>query len=127
MTTYSMTISNGLNCFGIAPSNKWGDWNWGAFLWGEGTQDLPIDFMKVLDNSQASDTEVSKIPYHLISNDLTATGDRSAEYVQDAQGYFHVYSDRTTDVEQADTPTWASGTVTAPTYTSQAVGSTTWS
>ena len=42
MADFSKTISNSVNAFGIAPSNKWNVFNWNAFTWGEGTSDLIV-------------------------------------------------------------------------------------
>ena len=36
MADFAKTISNSINLF-ASPADKWGDWNWNAFLWGAGT------------------------------------------------------------------------------------------
>lgn len=126
MTAYSMTVTNSVNMFGIAPPNMWNDYQWGAFLWGEGTADLITRTTKVLANSVAGASAVYKTPMHVISNSLTPSADMGAEYVRQGS-YYHVFPDRTTDAESRDTPTWTAASSTAPTWTSAAAGSTTWS
>ena len=121
-----MTVTNSVNLFGIAPSNKWNDYNWNAFLWGEGTADLITETTKVLGNTITGDTVVIKEIDHVLGDTLTLTEDITHRYVLDG-AYYRVYTSDTTDIEGEDTVSWSSSTATAPTWASATAASTSWS
>ncbi len=74
MANFTTTCLNTLNVFGR--SDQWNDYNWNAFIWGDGTADLPIRFIKVIDNSIAPDTTIPiKITIKVIDNAITPTSD----------------------------------------------------
>jgi hypothetical protein len=127
MTDFSVTFTVGINCFGIAPSNKWGAHNWNAFLWGEGTKDLETRVQKLISESVAPDTTITKDHRHPITETLSVSGDLGAESLSDGSGYLYVFPDRTTDGEQRDFPVYTSGTAQSTSFACQAAGSTVWS
>jgi hypothetical protein len=125
---FNINISNSLNVFGIAPSNKWGAWNWGAFLWGEGTADLQVSVVKLISESLTVDESYSgQSVTKLIAESFTVDSDMESETLTDGNGYLHVFHDRTTEAENRQFATWTSGTAASGTWTSQAVAATTWS
>ena len=78
MADLTVTITNSLNTFGQGPTTKWGvgdslTMTWGSSKWGEGTQDIPTDVIKVVENSQASTTTVGFAVTHLISDQQVIT------------------------------------------------------
>ena len=132
MANYSVTISNTVNVFGPESTNKWGgSWGavWGNFLWGYGNSDLDTRVVKLLEESLSltDSVTVSVYFYKVISETLNPTTDMGSETLQDGSGYYYVFPDNTTDAENRDFPTWAEGSVTAQSFTCQAVGGTSWS
>jgi hypothetical protein len=124
---FNITVSNSLNIFGPAPSNKWNVHNWNAFLWGEGTTDLIASVGKFISNSLASDSAVEKLPVRVITNSLTLTGDMSSQGLKDSAGYSYVFPDRTTDGEERDFPTWTEGAGQSTTWTTASATTSSWS
>lgn len=127
MASFTVTMANSLNLFGVAPSNKWNAFNWNAFLWGEGTADLGVNFTKGISNSLSPDTTVGKTAQIGIANSLAPTADLYSEELQDGSGYSYVFPNNTTDGEARDFVTWSSGTAGSATWTSATVTSTSWS
>jgi hypothetical protein len=149
MANYNITISNSLNTFGLAPSDKWNDWNWNAFKWGEGTEDLQVFINLIVNTSALAPTSdmyfrfmhmldigstalTSAIDAYLytgisISNSLSITGDMLSETLMDSAGYNYVFSGQTTNAEDRFSPTYASQTANTTTWASAAASSTTWS
>lgn len=127
MADFNITISNRLNCFGAAPTDKWGAHNWNAFLWGEGTADLVVLVNKIIISESLTLTDAwTKSLSHLISETLTPLADMGSEGLRQGD-WSYVFVSNTTEGEQRDFPTWSSGTAGSTTWTSQAAGSTTWS
>lgn len=127
MADFTITISNAVRTFGPAPSDKWAEYNWNAFLWGEGTNGLSTRTLKLISESVTTDTTVSKSQQHVISNSISPTADMGSETLYDTNGYYHVYPNDTTELEDRDYPTWAQGSGGVTTWTRQAASSTTWS
>lgn len=72
MTDFNKTCTNTLNVFGTA--DNWNAWNWNAFIWGDGTADLEVKVLKILDNTiTVTDTDVIKIFTKLALNTITVT------------------------------------------------------
>lgn len=128
MADFTKTISNSVNFFAGEPSSKWGEWAWGSFKWGYGTNDLPEAITHLISESISPDSAVYKQPMHLISESLSITGDPSFEGVGDGSGYYYGFVSNTDNAENRASVTYTSGT-TAPgnSYSSQAAGSTSWS
>lgn len=127
MATHVVTIANSLRVFGIAPTDNWAAWNWNAFLWGEGTADLGITFIKMIQNSVTPDTAIGKTFTKMIENAMAVAADMSSERLYTGNGWAYVYPDRTTEAEGRDFVTWASGATASGSWSSQAVAATTWS
>lgn len=127
MADLSQTISNSLNLFGPAPSNKWNAYNWNAFVWGEGTADLAVTALKVLSESLTLSDSINKSQAHVIENTLSPTSDVSLIYHRDSAGYFHVFPGGVTDGDDRVASTWSNGTSTSATWVASSTTSTTWS
>lgn len=121
-----MTVTNAVNLFGIAPSNKWNAYNWNEFLWGEGTTDLVTETTKVLGNSVTISEAISKEVEHVFGSTISIGGDMAHRYVLNGP-YFRVFPSDTTDIEGLDTPTWSTSTVTPPTWSTSTASGPTWS
>lgn len=127
MADFNITISNSLNLFGPAPSNKWNAYLWNAFLWGEGTADLAVAVGKIISNALALSDALAKSAVHVISESIGVTGDMGSEYLTDAAGYTHVFPSDVTNAEDRDFPDWSSGAAGSPAWATSTAGSTTWS
>jgi hypothetical protein len=127
MVALNITITNRLNVFGPAPSNKWADYLWNSFNWGEGTADLQAFVLKTLSNSIAPDSSASLGLVHPISNSLAPTTAMGSERLKDGSGYDYVFPDDTTEGEDRDFPTWTEPGAAASTWTPATDPSTSWS
>lgn len=147
MTDYSKTIVNTVGVWGLAPPDLWGAHNWGAFLWGEGTNDFAVAIQKLVGTSLTpgmalikdvattldvggitTDSAVSKgFSIQLAANTLGVSIDMSDERLQDSEGYYHVFPDRTTSGEARAFTTWTDIADVSVSWTSSTVTSTTWS
>lgn len=127
MANFNITISNSLNFFGPAPSNKWNQYNWNSFLWGEGTTDLAVSAVKVITNDLAPTDAVAKSAHRVFAEELFATADMGSETLRDGEGYYYNFPDRTTEAEDRDFPDWSQQSASSTSWASQAAASTSWS
>jgi hypothetical protein len=124
----SITVSNQLNVFGAAPSDKWGAFNWNAFTWGDGTADLGVHVVKLISETLTPDSAMGGFSVvMLVSDSLTPTSEMTSETLRDAAGYSYVFPDRTTDAENRDFVTWTAGSTGTVTWTASSTTSTSWS
>lgn len=127
MAVFTKTITNQVGLFGPAPTDNWGDYNWGAFLWAEGTKDFVAAVTKVIGNSLAPTDAFQKSQIRTITNEIAPTADMGSERLVDGEGYLYVFPSNVTDAEQRAIPTWAQGSTGSSTWTPAAASSTTWS
>lgn len=128
MADLTKTITNSLRCFGGAGSSRWNAYNWGSFLWGEGTVDLRTDVVKLIANSLSSDSanaghQVQK----LVAETLVAAGDLSSERLYDGSGYQHVFPDRTPEGESRSFISWTTAASSTSGWSEASAPSTSWS
>lgn len=127
MANHSITIENSIGVFGPAPSNKWGDYNWNAFTWGEGNEDLPVWVVtqytaNAIALSMAIYTRVTKF----IGQTLTVAADMGSEVLKNGDWTYN-FTDRATDAEDRDTATWTGDPEESTTWTEDAEENTEWS
>lgn len=134
MADLAITISNRIDCFGPAPSTKWGvganyTMTWGVSQWGEGTEDLAATVHKALSESVGlSDALTLTADFHVtLSNSLASTQEMSSEQLLDPAGWYYVFASNTSQAEDRDIPNYSSGSVASVSYTSAAATSTSWS
>lgn len=129
MANHTITITNRINCFGPAPSNKWNAHSWNAFVWGEGNTDLISAYDKILANavSLANAVTLESTINLTISNSIAITSDNLSEGLTDGSGYSYVFISNTTNAEERPVTTWTRGTPDTETWTSGVVTTTTWS
>ncbi len=149
MTAYSITVSNSLRTFGGGPSDKWAERNWNAFLWGEGTNDLPQNVRHLLATSPlvptsampgfavvhrltvqsiAPDTAISFRYARAIANSLQLDSDVPTLEVQDPEGWLRGFSPPgTPNASDRTTTPWAGASSAAVSWTTAPAGTTTWS
>lgn len=130
MTNFNVTVAERLNLFGVAPSDKWNEANWAAFIWGEGTNKVLVRYVALLGNDQitATDTLSASAQFNrTVSETIPLEGAPSSEVLTDGSGYAHVFPSGATDGEDRDPVSWSSGAAGSGSWTSQAAASTSWS
>jgi hypothetical protein len=129
MADYSVTLNNSLNLFGVAPTSLWNAYNWGSFLWGEGTQDLETRTVKVLDSSVSLDSAVTLSAYFVISvaNDLSTSADMGSESLSDGSGYNYVVPSNVTEFENRSIASYTAGSAASTSWTTATATSVVWS
>lgn len=125
MADYSKTCLNTIDALGYG--DNWGDYNWNAFVWGDGTASLEILVTKVVDSSITPDTDTVKTFSHVIDETLSITEDMNSETLQDSEGYYYVFPGNATNIENRVSSTYTSGTAGSTTWTSGTASSTSWS
>ena len=152
MPTFTKTITNSVNLFGLNPSNKWGEaipiytMTWGVTKWGEGTYPNIFSVIKYASSSVSPDTtlvrSVSKLIEDSIAPDtaivkqvtkpsidfgsVAVTSDPSSEQL--SVGIWKVvFASDTTEAEDRDFPTWDQSAAVSASFTCAAAGSTIWS
>ncbi len=126
MAQITATAAESLRSWGGAPSDTWG-MTWGAFLWGYGTNKLPIGLNVGIAVTQASVEAIQDTLVISIGDSLTISGALLHVYKRERNGYYYVIPNNTTDGEAGEVITWAVGSNTAPTWASAAVTAITWS
>lgn len=128
MTAFIKTITCSVNIFGVSPSDKWNQYNWAAFKWGEGTNDTAVYVNHVLGNTLTLDSALTKAPgIHLRAQTLSVGVDMSSEGVRDTHGYSRVFPDRTTQGESRTFTTWATPASASVSWSQATPTTTTWS
>ncbi len=127
MTEFNVTVAESVNVFGGSPSSKWGDYNWNAFKWGEGTTEAPFGVVTPVSETQASAEAVNNQAAVGVSEAVTSTETEPVINVLDSAGYYHVFPSDTTNGDSWDRPTWTSGAVSAASWTTAALAAPTWS
>jgi hypothetical protein len=127
MADFDITISESLRLFGVAPADKWNEYNWNAFLWGEGTNkivtesEVPIADSLVLTGAVATEAEI------MFAELLALSCGPTSEVLLDGNGYYYVFTDGATNGEDRDPVAWSSASAGSGSWTSQAVSTTSWS
>lgn len=127
MADFIITISESLRVFGPAPTNKWAEYNWNAFKWGEGTNPVALGISvgisetETLTDSFGVNTSVS------LSETVTASDDLDALQLRDTQGYDYVFVSSTINAADRSTTTYTRQSTSTPTWTSSTVSATSWS
>lgn len=130
MADFTITVSNSIRTFGIAPTSKWNAWNWNAFVWGEGgTVDLRTDVVKLISNAVTpTSSDVTQFSIFMtIINSLSALSGPSLERLMDSAGFSYLFVSDTTNAENRSEATWTEDTQSTSTWTSGTAGSDNWS
>jgi hypothetical protein len=133
MADFVVSISNSINCFGPAPSTKWGTgtntMTWGSSKWGEGSADLISESEKILSVQSIviMGGVASLSPNKLISDTFELLSETTSQDLRTANGYYYFFVKPTLDPEQRNQSTYTVASVSATTYTTAPVTSITWS
>lgn len=130
MADLAVSITNSINCFGPAPSTKWGSGHmtWGSSKWGEGSVDHITEVEKVLAESIALSGGVASLnPDKAIANSLDFTSETTSLDLRTANGYFYLFVRPTTDADLRNQASYTQASLGSTTYSSTIATSTTWS
>jgi hypothetical protein len=129
MADYSQTVVEGLRVFGGAPTNQWEAYNWNAFTWGEGNNAFIANPLVLISDSQslAQTDEVQAAFFAAVAEAITTGMVPTSEVLTDGSGYSYVFPNNTTDGEERDPVSWASGAAGSTSWSSGTAGSTDWS
>jgi hypothetical protein len=145
MANLSITVTNTLDVHGPAAATVWNTFLWGAANWGQ-SADLGTQVEHVVDTTLSPTSEpmklvtkfvddegvflaseLEKIFYMLVNNSITLLADMQSERLQESNGYFYLYPDRTTDAESRAVNTYTAGTGPGSSWTPVAAAATSWS
>ena len=128
MADFAISFSNSVNVFGLAPSTKWNEFQWGVGKWGQGTVDLSKQVEKILDANilASTDTHSNEVEKN-IGDSESVTMEMTDTKLTDSNGYSYVFPGGTTDAEDQTRTTWSEVSFTNPTWTSGTVRGTSWS
>jgi hypothetical protein len=128
VASFTTTVSESIRCFGVKPSNKWNEYNWNAFLWGEGTNQVLASETKLIAETASLADALAQVKVETaISESFSLGGSPSSETLRDGAGYYYVFSNNTTNGEERDPVSWTSTSVSTTSFMCQTAGSTTWS
>lgn len=128
MTAYTKTIENTVDILGPGPTSLWNAYNWNAFLWGAGTEDLPTTAYHELDNGGLTpDSSTILMTTKVISELVTPSSDPVSEQLFDSHGWNHVFLGQTIEGEDREFTSWGSDTRDSETWTTVTPATTTWS
>lgn len=116
MADYSQSISNTVNVFGMAPSEKWGSMVWGVDDWGQDS-DLVTATIKVLTGSFTATDSYSLGFGKNLSDSLSVDTYDLDIFLQDADGYYKVFIKPTTDGEELVITGWTACAKSSTTWT----------
>jgi hypothetical protein len=146
---FTQTISNALTVFAGKVTQKWGATDnmvWGTSMWGYKGDFSEIQVEKQITNSltladpafvfsvehliseSLSIADAQTVSFEkLITESLTTTGDSSSQTLQDASGYFYVFTRPTTNNENTVNTSYSSQSAGTTSFTSLSNTSTSWS
>lgn len=135
MADFSQTITNRIDCFGPAPTTKWGSGSpysmtWGTSKWGEGTEDLVVSISKTLGETiSLTDNFGTAAQFNRTATwgEISTSYEGVEETLQDGSGYYYVFPKPTTDSDEQYIPSYASGSVSPASWTSGSTSVIIWS
>ncbi len=146
MADHTQSIANDLRSFG-GITDKWAAHNWGSFVWGEGTNDLPVDATHLVSETLTPLSAIYSYDrvwaiYESLGLDsgiyawdrewsiyeaLALLSDPSDEALGDGSGYYYVFPSNTINHETAAAASYTSGSTPSNTWTSGTAGADPWS
>jgi hypothetical protein len=106
MADFTITISNNLYAFGGSPSSRWGEVEWGSFLWGDGSTPMIWTLGKIIGNNLNTDSSINKVIGRTILNDMNLSSDEFHVEQIDAEGWNYVFPNPTIDAEASTFTVW---------------------
>lgn len=127
MADFTKTVSNTLDLFGESPSSLWGFFTWGVDKWGDGSKDLAVDIVKLIDNSQVISDAISLSSIKVVANNLTTESETTSETLSDGSGWNYIFTKPTTDAENRNITSFTSVAPASNAWASASVTTTVWS
>lgn len=133
MADLSISITDSVNCFGFAPSTKWGvgspySATWGVSKWGEGTEDLITAVDKVLGGT-ISETDMLYLSYGKTISDTPVSVSTSIDSLtlRDASGWDYIAPGGGTQWEDQIETSYSDNSDPSTAWTAGSDPSTSWS
>jgi hypothetical protein len=123
----SISLSESINVFGLAPSTKWNEFSWGSGKWGEGTNGIFKQVGKYITDSEAATDSVSKSTGKYIADSETVTMVETNTELRDGSGYSYVFPGGASDAEEQVITDFTRQSNGSTAWTKQSNGSTSWS
>lgn len=133
MANFTKTITNSINCFGNASTQKWGSSGlypmvWGSSFWGENRVLTQFSFGITVTNTVALDSLIySKDFKKALANTFDFVFSPSDEELSESKGYYKVFPRPDTNAENRSLPTYTEINATSPTYTKVTATTAVWS
>lgn len=130
MANLSITISNSLRVFGLAPTSNWNSFSWGTGFWGEGSGHVLVDVGHQLmsEGFSVMDSFTTQTDFNLsISDSFSPTSDVTDVGLLDAAGYNHVFTRPTINSDDRNNTTYSEVSIPVTPWTSPSVPGTSWS
>lgn len=125
MADHSISISDGVSVFGLAPSNKWGTLVWGEGNWGGDDNGLIKVVEKPISETQTVEDDLYKAVKKYLAETQSVSAAQTDTELTDGSGYNYVFPGPTTDAEEQVMTDWTQDSAST-TWTSGTVGSTEW-
>ena len=127
MADHTKTISNRINSFGGAPSNKCGAISWGTDNWGYGANAVAKD-VECLRTNAFSITDIINKSFTITTfNQFAVSSDVPTIYVIDSAGFYKLFIPSTTNGSDQVFTEYTRETSVNPGYSITVQTSTTWS
>ena len=126
MADFTKTISNSINCFSLEPATKWGEANWGTGFWGYGSNTIPLDVVKYINNSFTTDDTLVKGYEKVMSEALTLDEDLIEQTLQDGNGYYYVFPRPAIDADDRNNGVFTEVDSDSTTWTDDSDSTTSW-
>jgi len=123
----SISISESINVFGLAPSTKWNEFSWGEAKWGEGTNGIVKEVGKLIAETESATDSISRSATKLISESQTVTAVETDTKLTDGSGYSYVFTGGVTDAEEQVLTDFTRASAGSTSWTKQSAGGTSWS
>lgn len=128
MSALTISFSDSIRVFGLAPSTKWGAFTWGTDKWGEGSPNgIQKSFGKYVQNDQASSDSSSKSVRKYVCSTQSTTAEMTDTKLTDGNGYSYVFPGGVTDAEERIDSTYTEVNGTSATWTEVTQSTTPWS
>jgi hypothetical protein len=128
MADFTITVSNSINVFSLAPATEWNEFNWGTGFWGYGSNSIPFEVEKILTTEALTLLDAfSKEPEKVLENSISASFEMVSETLQDSQTFYEVFTRPTTEAENRSLTTFTEDSDTTTSWTEDDPPASSWS
>ena len=128
MATFTATINENINVFGMEPTNTWGSFQWGQ-LWAFSNQDLETNFFDGGDDETVTLTDEIVLKVFLVQSESINATDSGVDelHLKDSAGYSYIFTKPTDDIEDADQTIYTATSEPSTSYSESSSNNTSWS